>query len=181
MPHIFRSIQGRSGVGRGSTHTGARKFFSADFHSVGICVLGAAGHLAVDRHLLRTAFSFSVDRFRLGACSQARSARLRAILPSQCTHLISPYQYIPLSFSNCSSQASQLMHVISYMHNTHFEHILSYALLICVLCAAHLVRLDSRGIWSSGGPQEDLVLLRRGLQLVLVCVGAAPLLEQHCS
>ena len=66
------------------------------------------------------------------------------------------------------------MHAISHMHDTHFEHMLSYVLLTCVPCAAHLDRLDSRGIWSFTVPQDDRQLLRRGLQLVLVCMGAAP-------
>ena len=60
LPHIFRSVQGRRGVGRGSKRTGAHTFCGAGFHSVGMCHLGAAGGTASDRHMPRTAFSFSI-------------------------------------------------------------------------------------------------------------------------
>ena len=131
-PENFHSVQGRSGAGRDGTRTGAHTFLPAQFHSVGICLLGAAGGLAPDPHAFRTAFLASFDRFRLGACSQARSACLRAMLPSQCTHPTSPHQHIPLSFCIGLSHASQLMHAGPYMHYTHFEHAISHALLTWV-------------------------------------------------
>ena len=132
LPHIFRSIQGRRGVGRGSKRTGAHTFCGAGFHSVGMCHLGAAGGTASDRHMPRTAFSFSLDAFWLGACPQARFACPHAMFPPQRTHATSPHQHSALSLSNPSSQASQLMHASSCMHNTHFEHAMSHALLAWV-------------------------------------------------
>ena len=143
--------------------------------------LGAAGGLTAYWHLLRTAFSVGSDQVRSGACSQAQFTCLHAILPPQRTHATSPYQHSALSLGNRSSHASQLMHAISCIHNTHFEHITSHALLICVLCAAHLVHLDSRGIRSSGRPEMHLESVRRRLQVVLACVGAAPRLELYCA
>ena len=150
----FRSIQGRSGVGRARTRAGAHIFLRPHFHSGGMCDSGAAGRLAADRLVLRTAFSVSVDQFRLDACSQARFACQHAILPPQRTHATSPYQHSALSLGNRSSHTSQLMHAISHMHDTHFEHIISHHMLTCVLCTAYLARLDSRGICTSGRPQE---------------------------
>ena len=98
LPHFFRSVQGCSGVGRTGIHAGAHIFLRAHFHSGGMALLSAAGRLAAPRYPFRTDFLGAPDRFRLGACSEARFACLHAISPSQCTHAISPYQHIPLSF-----------------------------------------------------------------------------------
>ena len=120
---------------------------------------------------------------------RAQKHDLHACMP-HCRHSarmphrhISIQHYMALSLGNRPSHTSQLMHAISHMHNTHFEHMLSYVLLTCVLCADHLARLDSRGSSSFGGPhrQDDRQLLRRGLQLVLVCMGAAPKSKLYCS
>jgi hypothetical protein len=96
----FRSIQGRSGAGRNSTSTGAHAFSDRRFHSVGMPVFDAAGSLAAHWYLFRTDFSGAPDRFRLGACSEARCACLHAIFPPQRMHATSPYQPISLSFRN---------------------------------------------------------------------------------
>ena len=61
LPHIFRSIQGRSGAGRDGTRTGAHTFSDAHFHSGGMCYFSSAGRIAAERVALRTAFSVSYD------------------------------------------------------------------------------------------------------------------------
>ena len=81
-------------------HTGARMFYDLHFHSVGMPVFDAAGSLAADRCLFRTDFSGAPDRFRLGACSEARFACLHATLPPQRMHATWSYQPISLSFHN---------------------------------------------------------------------------------
>ena len=63
------------------TRAGAHIFLRVHFHSVGMPVLSAAGRLAAPRYPFRTDFSGAPDRFRLGACSEARFACLHAILP----------------------------------------------------------------------------------------------------
>ena len=123
--------------------------FAGPFHSGGMCDSGAAGGLAADRLVLRTAFSVSSDSYRSCACPEARFACLRAILPPQRMHATLPYQHIPLSLCIGLSHASQLMHASPYMHYTHFEHAMSHALLMCVMCAVALMHADSEGIRSS--------------------------------